>query len=48
MNETGISRLYGGIHFHAAIFDGFAQGRCVSARVNALPWRRSHEERDDD
>jgi hypothetical protein len=48
MNETGISRLYGGIHFHAAIFDGFAQGLCVSARVNALPWRRSPEGQDDD
>ncbi len=40
MLETGISRLYGGIHFHSAIFDGFDQGRCVSARVNALPWRK--------
>jgi hypothetical protein len=40
MLETGISRLYGGIHFHSAIFDGFEQGRCVSARVNALPWRK--------
>ena len=48
MNETGISRLYGGIHFRAAIFDGFAQGRCVSARVNALPWRRSDRDREDE
>jgi hypothetical protein len=48
MNETGISRLYGGIHFHAAIFDGFAQGRCVSAKVNALPWRRSDEDTEDE
>jgi hypothetical protein len=40
MTETGISRLYGGIHFHSAIFDGFEQGRCISARVNALGWRK--------
>jgi len=48
MNETGISRLYGGIHFRAAIIDGFAQGRCVSAKVNALPWRRAPGEDDED
>lgn len=40
MLETGISRLYGGIHFHSAIFEGFDQGRCVSGRVNALMWRK--------
>lgn len=28
-NEAGISRLYGGIHFRAAIDDGLEQGRCV-------------------
>jgi PAP2 superfamily len=28
-NEAGISRLYGGIHFRAAIEDGLAQGRCI-------------------
>jgi hypothetical protein len=44
MLETGISRLYGGIHYRAAIFDGFAQGRCVSAKVNALPWRKLERE----
>jgi hypothetical protein len=44
MLETGISRLYGGIHYRAAIFDGFAQGRCVSAKVNALPWRKAKRE----
>ena len=44
MLETGISRLYGGIHYRAAIFDGFAQGRCVSAKVAALPWRKSDSE----
>ncbi len=40
MLETGISRLYGGIHFHSAIFEGFDQGRCVSGRVDALRWRK--------
>jgi hypothetical protein len=45
MLETGLSRLYGGIHYHAAIFNGFAQGRCVSAKVNALPWREKEDER---
>jgi len=48
MNETGISRLYGGIHFRAAIVDGFAQGRCVAAKVNALPWRRGGEREEDE
>lgn len=48
MLETGLSRLYGGIHYHAAIFNGFDQGRCVAARVNALPWRRGEHDRDDD
>jgi len=46
MLETGISRLYGGIHYRASIFDGFAQGRCVSANVNALPWRKREQERE--
>lgn len=44
MLETGISRLYGGIHYRAAIFHGFAQGRCVSAKINALPWRKVKRE----
>ena len=48
MNETGISRLYGGIHFRAAILDGFAQGRCVAAKVNALPWRRGDDDGGED
>ncbi len=43
MLETGLSRLYGGIHYRAAIFNGFAQGRCVSAKVNALPWRKQDD-----
>jgi PAP2 superfamily/Vanadium chloroperoxidase N-terminal domain len=40
-NEAGISRLYGGIHFRAAIDRGLDQGRCVGAAVNALKTRPS-------
>jgi hypothetical protein len=35
-NEAGISRLYGGIHFRAAIDEGLDQGACVGDFVNAL------------
>ncbi|MBD1205079.1 MAG: vanadium-dependent haloperoxidase [Rhodobacteraceae bacterium] len=35
-NEAGISRLYGGIHFRAAIDLGLSQGACVGDFVNAL------------
>jgi hypothetical protein len=38
--EAAISRLYGGIHFRAAIDIGVQQGRCVGQRVNALEFRR--------
>jgi len=34
--EAGISRLYGGIHFRAAIERGLDQGACVGDFVNAL------------
>lgn len=37
--EAGISRLYGGIHFRAAIEQGLAQGRCVGKHVAALEMR---------
>jgi hypothetical protein len=37
--EAGISRLYGGIHFRAAIERGLDQGRCVGAFVNKLQTR---------
>jgi PAP2 superfamily len=40
-NEAGISRLYGGIHFRAAVERGLDQGRCVGAAVNALKTRRT-------
>ena len=39
-DEAGISRLYGGIHFRAAIELGAAQGRCIAAYAIALTtWR---------
>jgi hypothetical protein len=38
--EAGISRLYGGIHFHSAIVDGLVQGRCIAAYTNALKTRK--------
>ena len=34
--EAGISRLYGGIHFRAAIELGLEQGRCIGQRAGAL------------
>ena len=37
--EAGISRLYGGIHFRAAIERGLDQGRCVGGFANALRTR---------
>ena len=39
-DEAGISRLYGGIHFRAAIERGLEQGRCIGAYINALRTRR--------
>lgn len=38
--EAAISRLYGGIHFRAAIERGLEQGRCIGAFTNALRTRR--------
>jgi PAP2 superfamily len=35
--EAALSRLYGGIHFRAAIVNGLAQGRCIGKAVTALP-----------
>ncbi len=37
--EAGISRLYGGIHFRAAVERGLDQGRCIGAKVTALQTR---------
>ena len=39
-DEAGLSRLYGGIHFRAAIDQGQAQGRCIGAYTAALITRR--------
>jgi hypothetical protein len=39
--EAGISRLYGGIHFRAAIDRGLEQGRCVGTHAVALRTRSS-------
>jgi hypothetical protein len=38
-DEAAISRLYGGIHFNAAIVNGVTQGRCIGHHVSALPLR---------
>jgi hypothetical protein len=34
--EAAVSRMYGGIHFRAAIDRGLEQGFCVGSRVRAL------------
>lgn len=38
--EAAMSRLYGGIHFRAAIDGGLEQGRCIGAHAVALETRR--------
>ena len=40
-DEAAMSRLYGGIHYRAAIEEGLLQGRCIGDRVNALAFYRS-------
>src|SRR6266540_723195 len=37
--EAAISRLYGGIHYRAAIERGLEQGQCIGQRVNALQFK---------
>lgn len=39
-DEAGLSRLYGGIHFRAAIDQGQLQGRCIGAFAAALHTRK--------
>jgi hypothetical protein len=39
--EAGMSRLYGGIHFRAAIERGLEQGRCIGAYANKLETRKN-------
>jgi membrane-associated phospholipid phosphatase len=38
--EAALSRLFGGIHFRAAIENGLEQGRCIAAFTVALKTRR--------
>jgi hypothetical protein len=40
--EAAISRLYGGIHYRAAIENGLAQGTCIGQKVNALQFRKTN------
>ena len=40
MNETAVSRIYAGIHYRSAIYEGIDQGRCVADHVGVLPWRK--------
>ena len=37
--EAAVSRLYGGIHFRAAIVNGVTQGRCIGQAASAMPLR---------
>jgi hypothetical protein len=37
--EAAISRLYGGIHYRAAIEIGLEQGRCIGKRINQIQFR---------
>jgi hypothetical protein len=39
-NEAGMSRLYGGIHYRAAIENGLAYGACIGEYTNALKTRK--------
>ena len=39
-NEAAISRLYGGIHYRAAIELGFIQGKCIGRKVSVLQFKR--------
>ena len=39
-NEISLSRLYGGIHFRAAIESGLEQGRCIATFALALRTRK--------
>jgi hypothetical protein len=41
-DEAAISRLYGGIHYRAAIEVGVDQGRCVGAQVSGLKTVANH------
>ncbi|GAB4582123.1 MAG: vanadium-dependent haloperoxidase [Anaerolineales bacterium] len=38
--EAAISRLYGGIHYRAAIEQGLKQGRCIGEQILALAFKK--------
>lgn len=38
--EAALSRLYGGIHYRAAIDNGLTQGKCIAKQVNALHFQK--------
>jgi hypothetical protein len=40
--EAAVSRLYGGIHYRAAIENGLAQGTCIGQKVNALQFKKTN------
>ena len=40
VQEAAISRLYGGIHYRAAIENGVTQGQCIGDKVNALKFQK--------
>ncbi len=45
--EAAISRLYGGIHYRAAIENGIEQGKCIGSKVSALRFKsRGHSRAD--
>jgi PAP2 superfamily len=39
--EAAVSRLYGGIHFSAAIENGLAQGHCIGEKVLGIEFRQA-------
>ena len=39
-DEAAISRLYGGIHYRAAIEKGLEQGKCIGQQVSAIEFRQ--------
>lgn len=41
VQEVAISRVYAGVHFFPAVFDGLTQGQCIGRKVNTLRTRRT-------
>jgi len=46
-DEAAISRLYGGIHYRAAIEKGLEQGKCIGSKVSALRFKEREHARAD-